>query len=303
MKWFKRINSGEIKNRVIKKQSLKGAILFVVGTLTSALSFNLFCVPNNFVSGGLGGIGIILNHFFSNINVNLVILLGNLLFIIISLFTLGFKESLMSIVGATVFTVFLYVTTDIPELINFKFDNILLYVLGYGVASGFGESLVYKSGFNTGGTSILARILQKYISLPLGKILRYISIIIILCGGAVFGYTALMYSLIIMVISTSIVDKMLIGISDSKTFFIHTTKEDEVKDFILKIIESGVTEFDTKGAYSHKRRKMLMCVVSTEKYTLLKNAIHEIDSDAFIVVSDCYEVLGGTKRKKLSFDN
>ena len=297
MKWFKRINSGEIKNRVIKKQSLKGAILFVVGTLTSALSFNLFCVPNNFVSGGLGGIGIILNHFFSNINVNLVILLGNLLFIIISLFTLGFKESLMSIVGATVFTVFLYVTTDIPELINFKFDNILLYVLGYGVASGFGESLVYKSGFNTGGTSILARILQKYISLPLGKI------IIILCGGAVFGYTALMYSLIIMVISTSIVDKMLIGISDSKTFFIHTTKEDEVKDFILKIIESGVTEFDTKGAYSHKRRKMLMCVVPTEKYTLLKNAIHEIDSDAFIVVSDCYEVLGGTKRKKLSFDN
>ena len=303
MKWFKRINSGEIKNRVIKKQSLKGAILFVVGTLTSALSFNLFCVPNNFVSGGLGGIGIILNHFFSNINVNLVILLGNLLFIIISLFTLGFKESLMSIVGATVFTVFLYVTTDIPELINFKFDNILLYVLGYGVASGFGESLVYKSGFNTGGTSILARILQKYISLPLGKILRYISIIIILCGGAVFGYTALMYSLIIMVISTSIVDKMLIGISDSKTFFIHTTKEDEVKDFILKIIESGVTEFDTKGAYSLKRRKMLMCVVPTEKYTLLKNAIHEIDSDAFIVVSDCYEVLGGTKRKKLSFDN
>ncbi len=303
MKWFKRINSGEIKNRVIKKQSLKGAILFVVGTLTSALSFNLFCVPNNFVSGGLGGIGIILNHFFSNINVNLVILLGNLLFIIISLFTLGFKESLMSIVGATVFTVFLYVTTDIPELINFKFDNILLYVLGYGVASGFGESLVYKSGFNTGGTSIIARILQKYISLPLGKILRYISIIIILCGGAVFGYTALMYSLIIMVISTSIVDKMLIGISDSKTFFIHTTKEDEVKDFILKIIESGVTEFDTKGAYSRKRRKMLMCVVPTEKYTLLKNAIHEIDSDAFIVVSDCYEVLGGTKRKKLSFDN
>ena len=294
MKWFKRIDSGEIKNRVIKKQSVKGSILFVVGTLISALAFNLFCVPNNFVSGGLGGVGIILNHVFSNININLIILIGNIIFIIISLFTLGFKESLMSIIGATVFTAFLYATESIPQLIHFKFDNILLYVLAYGVAGGFGESLVYKSGFNTGGTSI---------SLPLGKILRYISIIIILCGGAVFGYTTLMYSLIIMFISTSIVDKMLIGISDSKTFFIHTTKEDEVKDFILKIIESGVTEFDIKGAYSHKRKKMLMCVVPTERYTLLKNAIHEIDSDAFIVVSDCYEVLGGTKRKKLSFDN
>ena len=215
MRLFKRINSGEIKNRVIQKQSLKGSVLFVIGTLISALSFNLFCVPNNFVSGGLGGVGVILNHFFSNINVNFVILVGNIIFIIISLFTLGFKESLMSIIGATVSTIFLYTTENIPELINFKFDNILLYVLGYGVAGGFGESLVYKSGFNTGGTSILGRILQKYISMPLGKILRAISIIIILCGGAVFGYTALMYSLIIMVISTSIVDKMLIGISDS----------------------------------------------------------------------------------------
>lgn len=117
-----------------------------------------------------------------------------------------------------------------------------------------------------------------------------------------FGYTALMYSLIIMVISTSIVDKMLIGISDSKTFFIHTTKEDEVKDFILKIIESGVTEFDTKGAYSHKRRKCLCALFQPKNIHFLKNAIHEIDSDAFIVVSDCYEVLI-TKRKKLSFDN
>ena len=79
MKWFKRINSGEVKNRVIGKQSFKGSVLFVVGTLISALSFNLFCVPNNFVSGGLGGVGVILNHFFSNINVNFVILIAYIL--------------------------------------------------------------------------------------------------------------------------------------------------------------------------------------------------------------------------------
>ena len=85
-------------------------------------------------------------------------------------------------------------------------------------------------------------------------------------------------------------------------FFIHTDKEEEVKDFILKIIESGVTEFDIHGAFSHKKKKMLMCVVPTERYSLLKSAIQEVDPDAFIVVSDCYEVLGGTERKKLSFE-
>ena len=88
-------------------------------------------------------------------------------------------------------------------------------------------------------------------------------------------------------------------IMDSSDDF-HSTDDNTSDDSTYTTL---FTEFDTKGAYSHKRRKMLMCVVPTEKYTLLKNAIHEIDSDAFIVVSDCYEVLGGTKRKKLSFDN
>ena len=88
---------------------------------------------------------------------------------------------------------------------------------------------------------------------------------------------------------------------NSKMFYIHTDKEEEVIDFIIKRIESGVTEFDSRGSYSHKRKKILMCVVPTERYTLLKSAIKEIDPDAFIVVSDCYEVLGGTERKKLDF--
>ncbi len=303
MRLFKRrVSSEEINSRIFNKQIGSKTFLFVLGALISALSFNLFYVPHNFVSGGLGGLAVILNNIFS-IDVNLVVLLGNLLFITISIFTLGFKKSLLSITGASIYTVLLYATAGIPELINFSFDNILLYVLAAGICVGFGEALVYKSGFNTGGTSILAAVIQKYKKIPLGQLLRNMGIVVIILGGFIFGYTAIMYSLIITVISTYLVDKMLLGISDSKTFFIQTAKEDEVKDFIIKIIENGVTEFDTKGAYSNKRKKMLMCVVPTEKYTLLKSAVQEIDPDAFIVVSDCYEVLGGTKRKKMYFNN
>lgn len=303
MRLFKRrVSSEEINSRIFNKQIGSKTFLFVLGALISALSFNLFYVPHNFVSGGLGGLAVILNNIFS-IDVNLVVLLGNLLFITISIFTLGFKKSLLSITGASIYTVLLYATAGIPELINFSFDNVLLYVLAAGICVGFGEALVYKSGFNTGGTSILAAVIQKYKKIPLGQLLRNMGIVVIILGGFIFGYTAIMYSLIITVISTYLVDKMLLGISDSKTFFIQTAKEDEVKDFIIKIIENGVTEFDTKGAYSNKRKKMLMCVVPTEKYTLLKSAVQEIDPDAFIVVSDCYEVLGGTKRKKMYFNN
>ena len=116
-----------------------------------------------------------------------------------------------------------------------------------------------------------------------------------------FGYTSIMYGIIISFISTYIVDKVLIGISDSKMFYIQTSKEEEVVAFILDIIESGVTELYSKGAYTSKRQKILMCVVPTEKYSFLKSAIKEIDNSAFIVVSDCYEVLGGTKKEKIVF--
>ncbi len=302
-KIFKRIDSEEVHDNLRRKNAAKNSILFVIGTLISALSFNLFFLPYNFVSGGLGGLAIIINNFFPNINTYLIILLGNLLFIGISVMTLGWKESVMSAMGAMFYIAFAFFTQSFPELINFSFDNVLLYVLAAGVVSGFGEALVYKSGFNTGGTSILARVFQKYTKLPMGVLIRYMAYVVIILGGFAFGYTAIMYSLIITTISTYLVDKMLIGISESKTFFIQTDKEDEVVDFIIKIIESGVTELDTKGGYSHKRKKMLMCVVPTDKYGVLKSAIQEIDPNAFIVVSDCYEVLGGTKRKKLLFDN
>lgn len=301
MRLFKKINSREVKDKLIKKEAAKRSLLFVIGALISALSFNLFYVANNFVGGGLGGVAIILNKLFS-LNSTAVIMIGNLIFIIISIFTLGFRKSLMSIIGAGVYTAFVYVTEDIPSLINFTFDDVLLYVLAAGVVGGFGEGLVYLAGFNTGGTSIIAEIIVHFTKKPLGQVLRYISYIVVIAGGFTFGYTSIMYSLIISTISTMIVDKILIGISDSKTFFIQTSKEDEVTDFILTIIESGVTEFSSKGAFTHKRKTMLMCVVPTEKYPLLKSAIKEIDPDAFIVVSDCYEVLGGTKRKKLELE-
>lgn len=300
-KALKKNKSEEIKIDVIQKESLYKSFLFVIGAFLSALSFNLFYVPNDFVSGGLGGISVIINQLIC-VNPSFVILVGNLIFIISSIITIGFRESLYSIIGAITYTIFVYLTADIPSLINFSFDNILLYVLAAGVVCGFAEGLVYKSGFNTGGTSILVKIIQKYKKKPTGQLLRIISYIIILAGGIVFGYTAIMYSIIITTISTYMVDRIVIGISDSKTFFIQTDKEDDVKNFIFDVIASGVTEFEVHGGYSNKRKKLIMCVVPSEKYMFLQSALKEIDPDAFIVVSDCYEVVGGTKRKKLSFD-
>ena len=177
-KRFKKINSEKLRSIVIKKEAAKRSALFVVGCFISSISYNLFFVPNNFVGGGLGGVGVILNKLISA-DPTMVLMIGNLIFIIASIFTLGVKKSLLSIIGATTSTLFVYLTKSLPSDINFYFDDILLYVLAAGVVGGIGESLVYKAGFNTGGTSILALIIQHYKKRTLGGLLRAISFIVI----------------------------------------------------------------------------------------------------------------------------
>ncbi len=298
MGWFRKYKQSEVVETIRKKNYPLKLLLFVLGAFISAVSVNLFYVPNNFVTGGVTGLGIVVNKLYG-MNVSTFVFFSNLMLIGVGLIFLGGKKVAGSIAGAALYTIFLFLTEDIASWINFSFDNTLLYALAAGICGGFGEAIVYKLGYSIGGTSILGLIISERTKKPVGKVMRTISFVIIALGGFTFGYTMIMYALIIVTISTFMIDRMMLGISDSKMFVIQTTKEDEVSSFIMGEIHSGVTEYDIKGGFSGKKKKMLMCVVPTEKYSYLKSAIKEIDENAFIIVSDCYEVLGGTKRKKL----
>lgn len=286
-----------IIEKIKNKNKLIKIAVFVIGTFISALSYNLFFVPNNYVTGGVSGLAIIFNNL-TGISVSKVVFFGNLMCVGLGYIFLGGKTS-YSAVGAGLYTLFVMLTENVSSAINFSFDNELLYVLAAGITNGIGEALVYRLGYSTGGTSIIALILVKKLKVQLGKISRIMSFIVMALGGFIFGYTMIMYALIIVVISTFIIDKITLGISDSKMFYIQTSKIDGVSSFIMEVLGSGITEFNIKGVYSGKSQKMLMCVVPTEKYVNLKSAIKEIDPEAFIVVSDCYEVLGGTKKNIL----
>ncbi len=301
MGWLKRQREkqSELFNSIKKKNMARTIIFMLVGSFLSAASVNLFFVPNNFVTGGVTGLGIVANEL-TGMNVATFVFFGNVFMIGLGLIFLGSDKIIGSIFGSLLYSLFLFLTEDIAIWLNFSFDNILLYALAAGIVNGFAEALVYKIGYSTGGTSILGLIIAEKAKKPIGKVMRIISITIILVGGFTFGYTMVMYAIIIASISTFMIDKVTLGISDSKMFMVQTKKTEEVKEFIMQVIQSGVTEYTIKGGYSSFKKDMLMCVVPTEKYTYLKSAIKEIDHDAFIIVSDCYEVLGGTKRKKLT---
>lgn len=278
------------------KKTLINGMLLILGCLLIALTFNIFCVPNKIVPGGLSGVGIIFDHLFE-IKTSYVLLVGNLLLVTTGIICLGLKDTIPSIIGAVVYTLIMYLTERMNITINLS--SVFLNVITVGVLFGVGCTMVYLSGCSLGGLDIIGVIFNKKFGLTLGTSLFIVNGTVLVIGTFIFGIEALLISLIIRYIESKIIDTFLTGISDSKILFINTDKIEEITKYIIEEIESGVSEIKVTSGFKKQKNTILMCVVPTEKYLLLKSQIIQIDNDAFITVMDSYEVYGGTNRYKL----
>ena len=280
----------------LNKKTLINGMLLILGCLLIALTFNIFCVPNKIVPGGLSGVGIIFDHLFE-IKTSYVLLVGNLLLVTTGIICLGLKDTIPSIIGAVVYTLIMYLTECMNITINLS--SVFLNVITVGVLFGVGCTMVYLSGCSLGGLDIIGVIFNKKFGLTLGTSLFIVNGTVLVIGTFIFGIEALLISLIIRYIESKIIDTFLTGISDSKILFINTDKIEEITKYIIEKIESGVSEIKVTSGFKKQKNTILMCVVPTEKYLLLKSQIIQIDNDAFITVMDSYEVYGGTNRYKL----
>jgi len=272
--------------------------LFTLGIILISLTFNIFCVPNNYVIGGLSGITIIFKYLF-NIEVSTTLLIGNILLVIIGILVLGIKDIIPSIIGSIIYTIVVYLTEDINSILNIHMTSAFLNVVSMGILFGIGYTCVYIAGYTTGGSDILGIIFKKKFGLPLGKSLLLINSLILIVGTIVLGYEMLVIALIEKFIETKVIDSALLGISDSKVIFIRSEKIKEINNYIIKEIKSGTSKLEITSGYKQEKGEMIMCVVPTEKYIKLKDKVMEIDKDAFITILDAYEVYGGTNKYKL----
>ncbi len=274
----------------------------VIGALVLALNYNFFLLQNDLVVGGTSGIGIILHQVFS-IDPASFIFISGVILIVISYIFLGVSQTNRTIVGALLYPIFIKLTAPLitDVLPSITFESQILTVLVAGILLGLGNGLVYKAGFTTGGSDVIIQIINKYLKVPTGKSVLITNVLIICIGGFVFGTQDMIYSILVLIISSMLIDRILIGISDSKMFFIYSRKINEVEDFIINKLNTGVTIFSAEGGYSKNKKQMIMCVVPTRDYYYFKEAILKIDANAFFVISDCYEVSGGVKRSNLPF--
>ncbi len=285
-----------ISDRLKIRKNIIDILLFITGIFINSLAFNVIFVKYNFVSVGLTGISVILNKLVG-IETYYVILFGNLILISISILIIGMKKTSKYIIGGLSFTAAVYLTEQLAYYINLEFDDIVIPILLSGFAQGIGEGLVYKSGYSSGGTSILALIIHEFTKFPIASIVKFISYIIVLIGGIVFKPVNIIYSLLIIQISSYFINKITLGVSASKKIYIKTEKISEIKNYVMNDIENGITIIDAVGGYTNKKYKILIVVVPSERCSAVISKIRKIDENAFITVSDCYQVIGGKEKR------
>ncbi len=286
------MNIDEIIKAIHKKKLGRRYLLLLITLFFSACLFNLFLLPSKLVTGGVGGITIITKYLY-NWNPSIVTFLISISLLLLSFLYLGIEKTSGSVVATIIYPFFVQLTAGIGNYITIDMTDLLLVSIFIGVISGVLNGIMYKIGFSNGGLPIISQILFQDFNIPISHSSFILNTIIIIIGGIFFGLTNVMYALIILFINSLLIDRVILGISKNKAFYIITHKDEEVRDYIINQLHHSVTVFDVKGGFLEKKRKVLLTVVPSREYFQVTSGIKVLDDAAFFLACDAYQVEGG----------
>ena len=277
----------EIVNR---KKKIQRFIILSISLFISAILYNIFLLPLNLVVGGTNGVATI-THAVYGLNPALIIFLLSAACLVVSILYLGFEKTMTTIAATIMYPLFVELTSPLQQFTPKDADTLLVVIFA-GVLGGIASGLIYKTGYNNGGFSIIAQTLYEKKKVSISTANLFINGSIVILGASIFGANNALYAIIYLYITSIVTDKVLLGISNNKAFYIITNKEEEVNDYIMKTLEHSVTVFDVKGGFLEEKRRVLLTVIPSREYYRVTEGIKEIDNDVFFVVTDSYQVKG-----------
>lgn len=293
---MKMISYDNIYEQVTKRNRIPRAIALLIGTFIIALIYNAFIVPNNIVYGGLGGVAIIVNNL-TGLDTTMFYNVVTIILTIISIILLGYKKTSYTIIGFLTYTLMVNITASLVSFFQLEFASDLFSILFYAVIDGIGMGLLYKAGFDTGGSDTIIAIVQKYFQFPKSQLSNLINGIIVVVGAATFGVVKSIYAIIYLKTINFISDRTILGSSTSKICFIKSSNVEKVEELLTNDLEVGYTLIDSTNGIGILKKVVIMCVIPTDRFYDLKNELIAIDKKTEIITNDCYTVVGGKINK------
>lgn len=276
----------------MNKKLIKNYSLVTLGAILSALSLEIFLVPNKILDGGVTGISLMLHHV-TGINLSLFTMLLNIPFLLVGYSKIGKRFLFKTLYGITVFSVLLNSLSGIGQITT---DVFLATVFG-GIMLGTGVGLVIRGGGCLDGSEVVAILLSKDRPVSVGQIVLYFNIVIYGMAGFLFGWDRAMYSLVMYIITFFLIDKVSEGFNQAKACIIITEEDAKIKESIYTNLGRTVTYWTGKGLVSDSPKKVLMVVVSRVEVSEIRQIAEDDDESAFVVVLGVEELFGDHIKK------
>ena len=271
------------------KEKLKSYGLILLGIAVTAMAISLFLVPNKIVNGGSSGLSTVV-FYAVGMKPSVTNALINGVLLLVSLFVLGKKFVAKTLVCIVLLSVFMELFSWMPPVT----DNILLATLFGSALFGGGIGIVLSQQSTTGGSDILGRLIQhKFPHWKIGKILMGVDLFIIALSYATFhNAEAVLYGIMALFISTTIIDLLMRNLNVSKLTFIITDKGQAIAEHLIHTSPRGVTLVDVTGVYTNTPKKMMICALKESEIPEFQRKILEMDPQAFIIYSESQQIVG-----------
>lgn len=271
---------------------IKEYTLITIGLALVTIGFYFFLVPNNLAVGGVSGLAIIINLYIPTLTIGAIMLVLNVILFIIGFIVIGSSFGVKTIYSSVGLSGMVWVLERFFP-ISGSITNDLFLELIFGILIGaVGLGMVFNQNASTGGTDILAKILNKYFHLDIGKALLFADFFITILAVIAFGPKIGMYAMLGVIINGFTIDAVIAGMNICKKVEVVSTKGEEVKRFIIEELGRGATLYTAKGAYTNEEKEIITSVLGKKQFIKLRNYIKEIDKKAFIITYNVHETLG-----------
>lgn len=273
-------------------QKLRDWLIMTLGTLCVAAGVYFFKFPNNFSTGGVSGISVILGGLFPNISSGTFVLVINMALLVIGFLFLGRGFGLKTAYCSVLMSLAVYALEWLVPLAEPLTDQPFLELTYSVILPAVGSAILFNWGASTGGTDIVAMLLKKYTSLDIGRALLATDAVIVLGSFAVFGIQTGLFSFLGLLAKALVVDNVIESLNQSKYFTIITTEAEAVQSYIHKQLHRGATVCDCVGSYTQDDKKMILTAMKHAQAIQLKKYVNEVDPHAFMVIANTGNVIG-----------
>ena len=273
-------------------QKFKEYLLINIGLLLVALPIYYISIPHGLVTGGVSGLSIIINSLFPSISVGTSMIFLNIILFIIGFIFIGFKFGAKTIYASFALSGIVWLLERIHPLSGTLTDDILIELIIASLVCAIGLAIVFMQDASTGGTDIIAKILNKYFDIDMGKSMLYADILIAISSLFTFGIKMAMYGILGIILNGLLIDYVMQSLQSNKEIVIISSKSKEITNFIVNTLDRGATIYTAKGAFTNDEKKVIRTILNKKEYVKLKRYIQTLDKDAFVTVNNVKATFG-----------